>query len=103
MVSVNFTAPSKVGKYHAFLRLVHSGNIEFGEKIWIDFECISSFSELMMSKLEGKGLNTSFEIMQANSPREEAPQPKIEEVKPIEDLFQPPQQVVQPFNTFGPD
>ena len=101
-INIDFKTPSKPGKYHAFLRLVHSGNIEFGEKIWIDFEVIQKaevdFSDMMLSKLEDQGLKLSYEIMQTSSPREqEEPQPKIEQVKPIENLFQPSQQVIQPF------
>jgi hypothetical protein len=39
-------APSKAGKYHAFFRLMHKENIEFGEKVFVDLEVIDKPSEV---------------------------------------------------------
>jgi hypothetical protein len=35
-VTVQFTAPDKVGKYCGFYRFVHGKNERFGQKVWCD-------------------------------------------------------------------
>jgi Ig-like domain from next to BRCA1 gene len=45
-VVLEFVAPSKAGKYHAFFRLMHKENIEFGEKVFVDLEVIDKPKEV---------------------------------------------------------
>ena len=68
--TIDFKAPNKPGDYNIFLRLVHSDNVEFGEKVWIDLKVTQEEvdsamlrSQQMLEKFDNDDkLNTSLKL-----------------------------------------
>ena len=53
-------APPQPGKYTAFFRLCHSKVIEFGEKVWVDFEVVEEPKKQLIEKFEDLKMDQSI-------------------------------------------